>query len=292
MTRVNLPDEVLVAGVVRDCEKTIAHSISHLQNAIAANGKVRFLIIESDSGDGTVKELERLRSVIADFQYITCGQLADTIPRRTDRIAHCRNLYLKEIRSNPEYASVDSVVVADLDGVNDQLSREAYLSCWSNSEWDVCTANQSRFYYDIWALRHPLWNPDDCWDQCRFLKSLGMSSDAAKYVGVYSKMVTISPGSEWIEVESAFGGLGIYKKSALLQGTYQGTDANGREVCEHVSFHRELRNGGVRIFINPSLINTGRTEHVRGERYSLVRCRPKRKLIKALPRLVWQLLTP
>jgi hypothetical protein len=79
-------------------------------------------------------------------------------------------------------------------------------------------------------------------------------------IAIHSRMVSLSPKAQWIEVDSAFGGLAIYRREALLAGRYRGmTDAG--PICEHVPLHAELRAQGYRIFINPALINARRTDH-------------------------------
>ena len=68
-------------------------------------------------------------------------------------------------------------------------------------------------------------------------------------------MVNIKPSAELIEVDSAFGGLAIYRKSDIPQdASYVGVDENGDEVCEHVSFHFSIKKNKGKIFINPKLI--------------------------------------
>ena len=54
-------------------------------------------------------------------------------------------------------------------------------------------------------------------------------------------MRIIPTNSDWIEVDSAFGGLAIYKKKCFDIGHYVGTYSNGKEVCEHVSFNLQLK---------------------------------------------------
>jgi len=154
-----------------------------------------------------------------------------------------------------------------MDGVNNKLSVDAVNSCWDRPGWDVCAANQSGPYYDIWALRHEYWSPNDCWQQARFLLSCGASYFNSVSASVYSRMVCIAPSAEWIEVESAFGGLAIYRKEALLSVKYNGLMENGEEVCEHVAAHEQIRSFGGRIFINPALINAGLVEHARHATY-------------------------
>lgn len=252
---------ILVAGVTRNCALTINEEIYALQNAFKSFSEIHWLIIESDSSDDTQGELTKLESQIKNFRFISLGNLQEKLPLRTERIAYCRNKYLEELETNSIYINLKWVAVVDLDGVNNNITTAAVDSSWSNDNWDACTANQSTAYYDIWALRHPIWSPNDCWDQYEFLKSHNTSRSRALNSAVYSKMITIAQNSKWIEVESAFGGLAIYKKIALLNSRYIGVKPEGKEICEHVELHRQLREKGYKIFINPQLINTGYTEH-------------------------------
>jgi len=66
-------------------------------------------------------------------------------------------------------------------------------------------------------------------------------------------MISIPWDSDWIEVDSAFGGLALYRASCLRGCFYS---SEGREVCEHVVLHRKIKDNGGKIFINPGLTNT------------------------------------
>jgi hypothetical protein len=251
---------VVVVGCVRNGSKTVRRAVETLARATAGFASVHFLVIESDSTDSTLAELASLRQQSERFEFIALGTLAERIPGRTERIAHCRNRYLEELQTNARYASVDYVIVADLDDVNNDLRREAVETCWSTSHpWDVVTANQSDAYYDIWALRHPDWCPVDCHDQYSRLRGI-FGHPRALAIAIHSRMARLSPKAEWVEVDSAFGGLAIYRREALLAGTYSGVE-DGHSVCEHVPLHAQLRTKGWRIFINPALINAHRTDH-------------------------------
>jgi hypothetical protein len=253
--------EVLIVGVARNCSRTLSRDIARLRSAFSAAQAIKFFIVESDSTDKTVEELDRLSRASEDVMFTSLGSLSGEIPRRAERIAFCRNHYLDEICSNPRFSSASYVVVADLDGVNSDLNQEAVASCWAAGvDWDVCTANQADFYYDVWALRHPSWCPDDCWEQYRALCDL-VDNNQALEAAVHSRMLHIETGAEPIEVDSAFGGLAIYKRAALLESRYLATQLNGRAVCEHVPLHDAIRRAGYRIFINPALINTSATPH-------------------------------
>lgn len=250
---------VLVAGVVRDCARSIYPDVSRLHSALVDFGSVHWLVVESDSADDTVAALKTMSNRFENFRYISLGKLSDKYPMRTERIAYCRNAYVRELNENPEYKAVDIVIVADLDGMNDRISAGAIATCFSRNDWDVCTANQQGPYYDIWALRHEIWCPNDCWKQAVFLKRFGLSVKDAKYAGVYAKKIKIPEDEEWIEVDSAFGGMAIYRKHVLEDAQYIGVGSDGEKVCEHVPLHAQLRARGYRVFLNPALINTGDT---------------------------------
>ena len=74
-------------------------------------------------------------------------------------------------------------------------------------------------------------------------------------------MIKLPQDSDWIEVDSAFGGLAIYRREALLSGIYSGKNALGKPICEHVTLHEHIREKGFKIFINPKLINCKKTDH-------------------------------
>lgn len=251
----------LIIGLARNCEALIAESVATLAESFSSVKSLRFLVIESDSSDRTVEVLCRLATENNFFNYVSLGHLRSQYPKRTDRIAFCRNYYLKLINACSEYKVVDYVVVADLDGVNSKLSIVSVASCWSRTDWDVCTANQDGPYYDIWALRHPLWSPNDCWEQVRMMQSLGLGRFKSNYISVLARMIRIPVNHDWIEVNSAFGGLAIYRKSVLKHVRYEGLNTQSEEVCEHVSLHRQIRSNGGKIFVNPALINATIIEH-------------------------------
>ena len=257
---------ILIAGVVRNGVGTIRQELDSLRQAFSGFNSIHYLIIESDSEDDTVTKLEELRNSLRNFSYKSMGNLSERMKLRTERIAFCRNVYLKEIETNPVYQDIDYIAIADLDGVNNLLSKEAVNTCFERDDWDVCTANQSGNYYDIWALRHPIWCPNDTWEQYRFLmkyQGANKTQDRSDlmFASVYSKMILLPQNSTWIPVDSSFGGLAIYKRKVLIGEVYVGVNEDGIEICEHVSLNLGIREKGFRIFINPALINTDFTNH-------------------------------
>ena len=83
----------------------------------------------------------------------------------------------------------------------------------------------------------------------------------ARFAAIHSRMIKIDPEQAPIEVDSAFGGLGIYKKALLESCEYAGIDQEGIEFCEHVHIHRMMKENGARLFIIPSFLNSGWNAH-------------------------------
>ena len=192
---------------------------------------------------------------------LSLGHLSKTLPQRTVRIAHCRNLIVDAVSADAE---VDYVLLADFDGVNSTVTRAGIESAWrSEIPWEAVTANQRGPYYDIWALRHPFWSPNDCWEAARELTPL-FGVALARRMAVSSRQVRLREDAGLVEVDSAFGGLGLYCRTAFVAGRYRGLDETGAEICEHVPFHNDLRAKGHRLFINPALLNSAQAEHHSG----------------------------
>lgn len=282
MTQRKLPadSKALITGLIRDGAHCVQRDIEKLLSAAKIFKEVHVLVIESDSQDQTLNRLASLAASNAQFRYLSLGQLQDRFPSRTDRLAHCRNTYLSELRNNPLYADIDYVIVADLDGMNDLLTSESLASCWDVTEdWCVITANQKDSYYDIWALRHSDWCPDDCQALLARLEPI-LGHETALNLAVESRQIRISPNRPLIQVQSAFGGLAIYTASAMQSGAYGGQDKNGNEICEHVPFHLQITGAGHTIYLNPRLINTGLNTHTRHKRTSKIIKRAIKEHIK------------
>jgi glycosyltransferase involved in cell wall biosynthesis len=258
--------EVVILGICRNVEKDLESDIRNLLAAFSDFSKIYFRIVESDSTDLTLLVLETLSVQIPNFEFISFENLQSEIPSRVERIAYCRNKCLDFLKTDDRLRNCSYVAVSDLDGVNSLLDREGVLSCWAKDDWDGCTANQLGPYYDIYALRHPEWSPDDCWRYETELLKQGMNPISARRKAVYARQKKIPVSSPWIKVDSAFGGLAIYSRESLSDAIYSGVDFIGAAICEHVTLHQGLASKGFTLFINPLLINHGWSDHSRPHR--------------------------
>lgn len=244
---------ILIVGIIRNGAQTVRSEIEALRTSFSHFKSVTFYIVESDSEDNTVEVLTSLKKQISDFDYTTLGNVRYRIHERISRISFCRNNYVEYVHANKD--KFDYVVVADLDGVNTLLNSEKVLSCWSRSDWDVCTANQVGPYYDIYALRADNWCESDCWNEARALYSSGMNPMRAWIIAIRQKQIQIPENSDWIEVKSAFGGLAIYSIYAFLLGQYDTKTVSESGVSEHVPFNLAVTSARMKILINPELTN-------------------------------------
>lgn len=253
-------NEIVITGIVRNVAGTFLEDYLRLTMAFKNFRSVKWFLVESDSEDNTLNVLKSTSDLNSNFSWCTLGKLEKQMRSRAERLAIARNRYVVELQKD-DYISANIIVVADFNGLSNLINEEAILSCWKLHNWSACTANQSGRYYDIWALRHPLWSPNDCWKQYEFFNQYSKFPELTLFSAVHSRMIKIPSDSDWIEVESAFGGLAVYDASVFKYAKYSGHDSKGEETCEHVKFNQLINKEGGKIFINPRMINTKYTDH-------------------------------
>jgi len=255
---------VLVVGIVKDIENTLKRDIKNIGKALSFFQDVHWFLVESDSCDNSKQTLSEVEKTNSNFHYTSIKIPSESYNFRTERMAIARNKYLAYIREHIDLAQYPYIVIADFNLLNKQISIESVLTSWSRTDWDVVTANQGARYYDIWALRHSLWSPNDCWEQHEFLKKYIRIPEIVNSYSLRSRMLKIPKDSSWIEVDSAFGGFAIYRSSFLMNEVfYEGKSDSGNMICEHVALNQRIKELGARIFINTSLINAHYTDHSR-----------------------------
>ena len=256
----------LVVGTVRDSSSNVVSDLLRIVDSLEELLPTKAYIVESDSSDDTVQRLLELAENDSRIRFTSLGQIENTIPNRIERIRYCRNIYVEEIRNNPLYEEFDLIIVADLDGINTRINSDTFnLALNLELSWDVLAANQSARYYDIFALRHPLWSPNDWSLEAGWLEPF-LGKKIAKRHSITDRMIHIPPTVAPIPVNSAFGGLCIYRRWVFDQFDYlEGADTPINEN-EHVTLHRKVRAIGGKIYIHPGLVNSKWTVHSLGAR--------------------------
>ena len=250
---------ILIVGLARNVEETIFREIMRLDKIFSGLFQaVQFYVVESDSTDRTNERLAELAECITGFSYTSLGKLEISTPNRIERLIHCRNAYVDWIRKCSNNAIV---AVIDFDIRNTKLRRRQVARAINALPQAAgIFANQSGRYFDIYALRKDGWSDRDCNSEYWELrKELG--PERAKQQSIWDKMKRIPHQSSPIEVESAFGGLGIYKSWVFREFDYSPPRSVDSLECEHIYLHKKIRERGELLYIYPGLINFGWNPH-------------------------------
>jgi len=252
---------VLFTGLARDCGNHLAREILRIEkHALKIFSAVDFFIVESDSIDNTEEVLREIKSKKRNFQYLSLGKLANEIPGRIDRLRYCADSYVNFVRQNVTEAKPDFVMVVDFDIKNRALDLSPLAKLMSENWWDGLFTNQKGPYYDIYALRKEGWVEDDCFKRYREL-ARQMPAKEAKQEAVWSQMRRIPKDKELIEVESAFGGLGVYRRRVFENFDYASLSETSTDESEHIWLHKKIVNSGGKLFIVPAMTNFSYSPH-------------------------------
>lgn len=251
----NLKEKKLViASTASNCEKFLPNVLNNVLSIAKHFKEIKWLIVESDSTDSTHQLLKTVHNQVNSEIY-SFGNLKQKIWSRTERITRARNHYLNLIEE--KYTDYEYLLVLDINPTNiEPINDEAILSNFNTTEqWDMICANQGYLYYDLWALRHPVWMPDDCWLQYKYRPSF-MSEIDAHRIFIKSRFIHIDKNLPLIPVQSAFGGAAFIKTKSIQGARHEAFHKHiNEEVCEWVPFCKSLNKGDSKIFINPKFIN-------------------------------------
>ena len=251
---------ILVTGIARNVARILPRELNRIEKALENIFQiVFFLIIESDSIDNTKQVLENTKSKKNNFNYKSLGKVESTLPNRIERLAFCRNTYVREIRENELYKNIDFIAVVDFDIRNNRLNLGGLKKLINENSWSAIFANQTGVYYDIYALRKKGWVENDCFEDYKKF-SVDMNPQAAKELAIWSKMKKIKKNLPLIPVNSAFGGLGIYRKNVFINFDYSFSPEQLHE-SEHVSLHRKIIDSNGLLFIAPNITNFSWSAH-------------------------------
>jgi hypothetical protein len=269
----------IFAGCARNCAEAIPYVLNNVSRIARLFAESAFVFVENDSRDSTKNEISAWCRRTPNARLISLDGLAASHPFRSPRVAISRNRYLSLVQS--EFRDFDFLIALDCDEVNaapiDLRAIERAIEFLSGeADCAGVFGNSDGIYYDLWALRHPTLCPGDIWEEvCDYALAHGVADDEAFAQTFAKRLFSVPRDAPPLEVDSAFGGLGIYKVPSILknrrhhighemklmaEGSGPQPDENAaRELawqrCEHVSFHRGFRERGERLFIVPDLIN-------------------------------------
>jgi hypothetical protein len=263
-------------GCVKSCADALPRFLDNISRVSALFAESAFIFVENDSTDSTKVVIRDWCGDKPNARLISLDRLDASCPFLTIRLETARNVYLSEMCSH--FSGFDYLFVLDCDERAVAIDLDAMSQAVGFLSTDENCAgvfgNCRSTYYDMWALRHPTYCPGDVWEEvCDYAVSHNATDEEAFQQTLAKRLFSISPDVPPFEVDSAFGGLGIYKISSVLRNKnkYLGrkmknilsgtgrTNPFGWQCCEHVSFNAGFRDLGERLFVLPYLINCDKT---------------------------------
>lgn len=237
---------IAIVGLARNIDVVLSNSLKILDDLSLNFKNYQFVIYENDSIDNT-KQILLNWSNNNLKKHIISENLGANHPTnsvkdslRTLALSSYRNKCKNYIKDN--LSNIDYVIVCDLDFCGfDKNSifnsfgwlKEGYFDAMVGNAYFINEHTKNRIIhnYDSWAFRLNWWE-----DYQSFMP----------WFMFWIPFIGTSP----IKVNSAFGGIGIYKANQYFSVDYDGYD------CEHVCFHKNLYNKyqTFRLGLNPSQI--------------------------------------
>jgi hypothetical protein len=263
----------IFVGCAKNCQNHLQSVLENIERIASLFGESAFIFVENDSIDLTKTIFNNWAKGKKNFCLLNLDGL-DAIQQRGLRLEIARNSYLEYIRGSSKLVGFDYLFVLDLDEVNSTTINLMHIEnalgfLEQKPDYSGVFANQIGIYYDMWTLRHPDLCPQDIWEEVFDYTFKNDAPDEIAFNETFKRrLFSLSPDANPVEVDSAFGGLGIYKlnyvlknknpylgsKVKLLQKSNQFKIARW-QVCEHVHFNLGIRNLGGKLFIFPQLVN-------------------------------------
>jgi len=253
--------KIIILGLVRNLENSLYDNVVSISMISKYCSNISFFLYENDSIDNTVNVLKKCKLEIKNFNYLSDtlnlrsfghqtleSKLELKSTERTLSLAKHRNVCLSYVRDNSN--KFDFVIVMDMDF--EKFSLDGILNSfgWFSENYadalvgtslqfkNLFSSEQKNLWnYDCWAYRGSWWE-----DLQKYSNNYGY--DPMLWFGFWQLPI----GSKPIQVNSAFGGIGIYKTQHYINVEYEGYD------CEHVCLHKNLKNKypDYKLCINPS----------------------------------------
>jgi hypothetical protein len=259
--------EIIFCGLSKNNIKPLKENISFLiglNNFIEGN-KLRILIVDSDSTDGTKEYLEELSKNLKFLDVLHKDNM-ELIPSRIERIKICRNICLDYIDSN---ITSKKIIYIPCDMDISLFSEITYEKLNNLIKYVIQNKNNTGifpvsipFYYDIFALRAKGWlNINSQLVVSKLKRVFKIGSFFWNYLFIFRYQLSpIKIRKKNINITSAFGGIGIYDVTGLNLKTlrYDVNERNTEWFSEHLYFNSHFKN----LEILPDWIIKAPSEHI------------------------------
>lgn len=252
---------VSICSIVRDCQKELKHNISTVERLRLLFKNSEVIIFENDSKDNTLEVLKDYQRISSNVHILTDKYHVPSIPphsiggvnpyfsvARIEKMTFYRNKYLHFLSN--QGIKRDYVIVIDLDISNFSIEGLIY-SFGSQTDWDCISANGVSISASLKSQYHDTYA----------LLEHGKLNEIQTEKSIKDNRVhfsSLKPGMPLVLVDSAYGGIAIYKWSSIKDIYYSCLLNNDQRVqckSEHAGFHKQMiENGYGKIFINPSMV--------------------------------------
>ena len=238
--------DAVIVGIARSAMPYIENTLKIIDVLSKRFRSCQAYFFENDSEDTTGEVLEHFAAprqwVHVERQTLGHEDVRGFERSRTERLAEYRNRCLEWVRENAADTSWTIVLDLDphhgfsLDGVLNSvyhlavgLASSCPLKVGGMASYSLYRIGKNVAHYDAYAARPVCW-----WHDRR-----------CEVPNTWFHAFMPPVGSPPQPMNSAFGGLAVYRTKAFLAGGYSGED------CEHVTHHRRMRDAGYQMFLNP-----------------------------------------
>src|SRR3954451_17155312 len=109
--------KAVFAGCAQSCAPFLDGVLANVEALGSTYNAFEVVIVENDSSDNTRRRLQDFGASRPNVRLIDADGLDKAHPRRGDRLAVARNLYMNVVRE-VYYSDCDDLVVLDFDDVN------------------------------------------------------------------------------------------------------------------------------------------------------------------------------
>ena len=207
-------EEVVICSCVRDVEKFASKMITSIESLGKNFSRYKVVVYENNSRDNTKEILRSWQkenpNVCVFVENLSVSSLKRQvfmkIPHKVEKIARARNFIL-DLLKDPKLDSYPYVIWVDWNE-----------SVWNESEVVPSIASPEHDFDGVFAF------VDTDLVSVRTQKyPIGfelLGNEYTSFLPTIGKAIAQELSPCWTQVFSGFGGLGIYKKSSLLEGRY------------------------------------------------------------------------
>lgn len=251
--------KIAIVGLCRNNEniidKNLQQIISTFDNKCL---EYKIILFENDSIDNTKQKILNFQKKNTNIELISQNynrpQFASIKDQsRITALAEYRNILNQHIKENYSHFDFTIVIDTDFSSINENgiynsfgwLSQENSIGAIAGNSFEIRPVfdleTPMLWNYDSWAFRGSWWEDLDNQPRNQFNNYNSMF-----WFGIW----VLPIGSPPVRINSAFGGLCVYRNHFYLTGEYRDYD------CEHVTFNWSIKNNNpdFHLYLNPSQV--------------------------------------